>query len=162
MKSRKRTRNPENHKIFQQKSKVQGGLEYRTQSGKIVKAKTFYEQIECSCPKKCAQRIGKLRQKAIFETFFSLENRSKKILYLRSMIKSRPMRDSFNPVTIKKRKKNDYFLTDDSGHQQNVCFQFFTKCLQVSNAVIYNVIESAISNESAVESRGRISTKKNT
>lgn len=34
--SRKRTRNPKNHKQYQQKEKVQKGLEHNTKSGRTV------------------------------------------------------------------------------------------------------------------------------
>lgn len=76
------------------------------------------------------------------------------------MIKVRPMRDNLNPVTTKKRHKCDYFLANDSGHQENVCFQFFKKCIQISDTVVYNAIKSVIPNEPAVELRGRFSSRK--
>lgn len=160
MKSRKRTRNPKNHKVSQQKSKFQRGQERKTKSGKIMPAKVFCVQIECNCTKRCAQKIGQSRQKAIFDTYYSLENRQNKVLYLRSMVKIRPMKENLNPVTAKKRNTFDYFLSDDSSHQEKVCFSFFSKCLQVSDKVIYGAIKTSISNQSAAELRGRFPTKK--
>lgn len=65
--ARKRTRNPQQHKTFQQKVKVQKGLEHETKSGKKVRAKIFHEQIECNCKKKCAEKINTNRQKDIFD-----------------------------------------------------------------------------------------------
>lgn len=70
-KSRKRTRNHENHKTYQQKLRVQHGLQYETKSGHVIKAKVFQEQTECgNCKKQCCEKIGIVRQKEIFETFY--------------------------------------------------------------------------------------------
>lgn len=158
-KSRKRTRNPEKYQIHQQKKKVQFGLEHTTKKGNVIKAKIFCEQVEC-CHKKCAQRLGVTRQKTIFETFYSLDNLTKKRLFLRSVVKIRPEKENLNPTTKNKRKKYEYFLINISGVQENVCFGFFTKCLQISKDVICNAMKSAISNESAIELRGQISKRK--
>lgn len=158
-KSRKRTRNPEKRKINQQKKKVQFGLEHTTKKGNLIKAKTFCEQVEC-CPKKCVQRISVARQKSIFEAFYSFDSLTKKRLFLRSLVKIRPEKENLNPTTSNKRKKYDYFLTNFSGAQEHVCFEFFLKCLQISNKLVYHAMESAISNEPAIELRGRISKRK--
>lgn len=160
VKCRKRTRNPENHKHFQQKSKVQRGQEHKTNSGKTIPTKVFCAQNNCSCKNKCAQKISQPRQEAIFDTFYSLENRQKKVLYLRSLVKCRSKEENLNPVTAKKRNTRDYFLSDDLGHQRKVCVSFFKKCMQISGKVIHNAISTSISNQSAAELRGRFSTRK--
>lgn len=129
-KSRKRTRNTEQRKIQQQKLKVQSGLEHTTKSGQVVQAKQFCEQVECICNKRCAQKIDIDRQKAIFNAFYTLENWSKKTLFLRSLIKSRPKKENFNPVTAKNRTYA-YFLTNNCGVQEEVCFRFFSTCFQI-------------------------------
>lgn len=105
--------------------KVQGGFENITNSGKAVAAKVFYEQTECVCKNKCAQEIDVDRQKVIFKTFYSFENWSKKTLFLRSLVKIRPTKENFNPVTTKTRVIYDYFLSNSSGNQEKVCFGFF-------------------------------------
>lgn len=160
IKSRKRTRNNKQHKIYQEKLKVQRGLEHTTKSGKTVEAKTFHGQTDCSCNVKCSQKIDIDRQKAIFEAFYTLENWSKKRLFLRSLIKNRPSKGNFNPVTTRKRTIYDYWLTDSCGNQMKVCFGFFSKCIQVSKDCIYRAIKTVISNETASDPRGRNSTRK--
>lgn len=159
IKSRKRTRNPEKHQTHQQKKKVQFGLEHVTKKGNVIKAKIFCAQNKC-CQKECAQRICVARQKTIFETFYSLDSLPKKRLLLRSVVKTRPEKENLNPTTKNARKKHEYFLTNISGIQENVCFAFFPKCLQISKDVICSAMKSAISNESANELRGRISKRK--
>lgn len=75
-KSRKRTRNIERHKIYQQKQKVQRGLEHTTKSGNVVKAKEFCVQNSCGCKKKCAKNIDADRQRELHTTFYSLEKKT--------------------------------------------------------------------------------------
>lgn len=157
--SRKRTRNPENHQKNQQKNKVQSGLEHTSRKGNLIKAKSFCEQLEC-CRNKCAQKFSVIRQKCIFDAYYLLDSLPKKRLFFRSVVKICAEKESLNPITLNNRKKYDYFLTNISGVQEKVCFQFFSKCLQVSKAVVYKAIESAISNEPAIELRGRVSNRK--
>lgn len=159
-KSRKRTRNIQEHKIYQKKLKVQSGLEHITKLGNVVPEKVFYEQAECVCKNNCAEKIDVNRQKAIFNSFYSLENWSKKRLFLRSLIKTRPVKESFNPVTTKTRVMYDYFLLNSYGNQEKVCFGFFLKCMQISKESIYRCMKTSISNETAKDNRGRGSTKK--
>lgn len=159
-KSRKRTRNIEQRKIHKQKLNVQFGLEHTTESGKVVKAKIFCEQTGCNCKSNCAKKIDVDRQKAIFTAYYSLENWSKKRLFLRSIVKKRPANENFSPVTTKRRLTYDYFLTNSRGIQERVCSQFFFKCVQVKHDSLYRAMKTAISNETAIDKRGQISFKK--
>lgn len=160
-KSRKRTRNPDTHKSFQKKMKVQNGLEYKTKSGRLIKEKTFHEQTECGCKKKCATKICVERQFQIFKVFYGLENWSKKTLYLRSMLRKMPKNENLDPVTrVSRRIKKNYFLTDSSGKYEKVCRHFFLNCLQVSTFSVDRAIKSVFLNESATERRGKFPTKK--
>lgn len=159
-KSRKRTRNIQEHKIHQKKVKVQSGSEHTTNSRNVVAAKVFHGQTECVCKKKCVHKIDVDRQKAIFNTFYSLENWSKKMLFLRSLIKIRSTRENFNPVTTQTRAIYDYFLLNSSGNQEKVCCGFFLKCMQVSKDSICRCMKTSISNETAKDDRGKVSTRK--
>lgn len=160
-KTRKRTRNPQNHKTFQQKQKIQKGLGYKTKSGNFVPPKKFYEQKNCGCKKKCAEKVNLIRQKQIFDTFYSLENWSKKTLYLRSLVQSLPRKENLHSVKCNtKKSKYKYFFTNESGEQVNVCYRFFLQCLQVSSSSLNRAIKSVVSNETATEKRGQFPTKK--
>lgn len=147
-------RNIEQNKSYQAKFEVQNGLEHTTKSGKLIEAKKFCAQTDCSCKLKCTQRIDVNRQNAIFEAYFGLENWSKKRLYLRSMIQNQTSKENFNPITNRNKTMNDYFLTDNSGNKLKVCFGFFSKCLQLSKGIIYRANKTIISNEKATDSRG--------
>lgn len=160
IKGRKRTRNIEQRKKYQQKLKVQRGLEHTTKSGNLVKAKVFCAQTGCNCKRNCAINIDADRQKALHTAFYSLENWSKKTLFLRSLIKSRPAKENLNPVITKQKVFYDYFLTNSRGSQESVCNPFFLKCFQVSKDSLYHMMKTAISNEAAVDSRGQKSTKR--
>lgn len=159
--ARKRTRNPEKHKIFQKEIEVQKGLEHETKSGKVIKPKIFYEQTSCDCKMKCVEKIGTIRQKQIFESFYGLENWSKKTLYLRSVVKKLPDKVNINSVKcISKKTKYKYFLINSSGEHEEVCHIFFLQCLQVPSSSVYRAIKSAVTNELANESRGKFHSKK--
>lgn len=160
-KTRKRTRNPDQHKIFQQKVKVQKGLEYETKSGKTVKAKIFKNQTKCDCKNECAEKIDSNRQKEIFDIFYGLKNRSEKIFYLRSLTKCLSMKDDLKSVRCNaKKSKYKYFLTNFCGEHKEVCFKFFLQCFQVSSSTLDRAIKSVVLNESAIELRGRFPTRK--
>lgn len=160
-KTRKRTRNLEKHKSFQQKSNVQRGLEHKTKSGNIVKRKTFQAQVECVCKKKCAEKINVKRQNEIFETYYKLKDWSKKMMFLRTMVKVEPSKPNLNPVAIVERKfKYHYFLINENGEHKQICHRFFLKCLQVSSETLYRSAKSVVKNESATETRGKFPTRK--
>lgn len=160
-KSRKRTRNPQKNKIFRQKVKVQSGIEHVTKSGRTVKGKKFCAQTKCGCKKNCSERICVTRQKKIFDVFYALENFTQKRLYLRSMVKTMPMKENLSSVsTTIKRTTYKYYLTNDSGVEEEVCFKFFLACLQISDGSLYRAIKSLSTNESAVEKRGKFPTRK--
>lgn len=110
-KSRKRTRNPQKHKIFKQKLKIQSGLDYTTKSGRIVKGKIFLEQIKCGCKKKCEKKINLSRQKEIFDVFYSLNGWSQKTVCLRSLVKSLPKKENVNFISFHVPVKKQHIST---------------------------------------------------
>lgn len=63
--SKKRLRNPNKHKQYLQKVKVQKGLEHATRSRKIIIAKTFCEQTKCLCGNECFEKINATDQNRI-------------------------------------------------------------------------------------------------
>lgn len=136
-------------------------MDHKTKSGKIVKGKVFCEQTECGCKNKCAIFFCITRQKEIFDTFYSLKNKTQKTLYLRSLVRSHPKKENLKSMTTANQKrKYEYYLTNNCGKQKEVCSRFFLKCLQISTDSLYRAIRSVISNESAVELRGRFPNKK--
>lgn len=161
VKTRKRTRNTEKHKSFQQKARFQMGLEYKTKSGKIVTKKTFHEQTKCDCKRKCADRIDVIRQKQIFDAFYSLKDWTQKTLYLRSVTKGLPNKNDLRSVKcVPKKTKYKYFLVNNKGENEEVCQTFLLQCLQVSSSSVYRAAKSIVTNKTAKERRGQFPTRK--
>lgn len=103
VRSRKKTRNPSNHKEKQRKRLVQRGEKHVTKSGNIIEAKQFKGQENCKCFRKCAERISVARQKQIFKDFYTFENWSSKVQYLRSLVQSVELKQE--PKSIQSLKK---------------------------------------------------------
>lgn len=161
-KTRKRTRNPEQHKSAKMKRKVQKGEKHTTKSGKSVEQKIFHAQTTCSCTHKCFDRIDSLRQKEILDTFYELENWSKKTLFLRTLVKTQSVKVNPNPIINLKEKtvSNKYHLYDSFGNQQQVCLKFLLNCLQISKNKMRHAYKCVISNETAKDNRGNFPTRK--
>lgn len=161
-KTRKRTRNPEQVKSAKMKRKVQKGEEHTTKSGITIEQKVFRAQTTCFCTHKCFDRIDSSRQKQIFDTFYELENWSKKTLFLRTLVKTQSVKVNWNPIISQKEKtvSNKYHLYDSFGNQQQVCLKFLLNCLQISKHKMCNVYKSVISNETAKDNRGNFPTRK--
>lgn len=161
-KSRKRTRNPNNHKANIQKRKVQKGEEHTTISGKVVAEKVFQSQATCRCSRKCAERINSARQEDIFNCFYKLENWSQKTLYLRTLSKTVEVKENLHPIiNLKKRNTHtQYYLSDENGMQHQVCMVFLLGCIQISKSKMRRATSSVITNENVKDNRGNFPTRK--
>lgn len=161
-KTRKRTRNPNEHKKSEKKRKVQNGEEYTTKTGKVIEAKIFRAQNSCVCSRKCPQNINSERQNEIFSCFYGLKNWTQKTLYLRTLCKSACVKKNLNPViNLKKRNfSNKYYLSNQSGVQHQVCLDFILKCVQIPRSRFYAATKSIVSNETAKDNRGKFPTNK--
>lgn len=154
--SRKRTRNPQNHKEAKRKKSVQLGEEHISKSGSIIKGKLFHAQECCKCKRKCTVKIDVQRQKDIFDEFYRFESWSKKRLFLWSLVQSHDSKNKIVPVTQMKKiqSTNSYYLTDINCVTHQVCLNFLINCLQISRATMNRAINSRISNPTAVDRRG--------
>lgn len=161
-KSRKRTRNPGDHKSNIRKRKVQSGLEYTTSSGNVVAEKNFQPQVMCRCPRKCPQRISVVRQEEIFDCFYKLENWSKKTLYLRTLSKRVQAKEKLNPIIDLKKRNTyiQYYISDETGTQHQVCLAFLLNCVQISQSRMFRAVSTITTNENAKDVRGNFPTRK--
>lgn len=161
-KSRKRTRNPSQHKSSQKKAKVQKGKEYVTKSMKRVPEKTFAEQTRCKCKRNCAQYIDVNCQRHFFESFYALSNWNQKTLFLRTLAKKLLCEPTMNPINNLKKKEfyHKYYLTNMAGNQVEVCLWFLITCLQITKSKMLRAISNTVSNEIAKDFRGAYPTKK--
>lgn len=146
-KSRKRTRNPKQHKAYGKKQKVQKGEEYTTNTGKVMKKKIFQPQSTCQCKRNCAENINCNRQKEIFDCYHKLENWTEKTLYLRSLTKTTSAKENLNPIiSLKKRNFfNHCYLSDQSGVQHQVCSKFLLNCVQINRFRLFDAVKSKTS-----------------
>lgn len=161
-KSRKRTRNPNDHKANIQKRKVQKGEEHTTISGKAIAAKVFQPQATCRCSRKCPQRIDSARQEEIFKCFYNFENWSQKTLYLRTLSKTVQVKENLSPIiNLKKRNTHtQYYLSDGNGIQHQVCMAFLLNCMQIHKSRMQRAISSVTTNENVKDNRGNFPTRK--
>lgn len=161
-KSRKRTRNPKKHKAYVKKQKVQKGDEHTTNAGNVMEKKIFQSQSTCPCKRKCPQNINCNRQKEIFDSYYKLQNWTEKTLYLRSLTKTTSAKENLNPIISLKQKKifNNYYLSDESGVQHQVCLAFLLNCVQINRSRLFNAVKTKTSNENAKDNRGNRITKK--
>lgn len=136
-KPRKRTRNPQKHKSFIAKQRVERGLERITKKKqKLIPKKIFKAQSNCKCAggvknmmKKdlcCPQTIKAQRQKQIFEAFYEQMCWTQKTLYIRSCVKRQPVaskKSLTHPLIPLKRRDYNYVytLTDEYGVENQVC-----------------------------------------
>lgn len=154
--SRKRTRNPQNHKEAKRKKLVQRGDEHVSKSGSVFKQKVFTAQEKCKCKRNCIKNIDVVRQEEIFGEYYQFENWSKKQLFLRSLVKSvEPKRKIVPIIPLKKQTvTHSYFLNDSDGKTHQVCLEFLTNCLQIHKSKMIRAANSIISNPNADEKRG--------
>lgn len=157
--SRKRTRNPEKHKRFISKNKVEKGTEHVSRHGKKINAKVFKSQVVCKCKRMCSNKIDVLRQKEIFEHYYQQCNWTTKTLYIQGCVTKKPVnkKDALNPILPKKNRDwaYEYKLTDGNGMKQVVCKNFFENCLQISPCRIFRAERSRIVNPPAKDHRGQ-------
>lgn len=161
IRSRKRTRNPQNDKEMKQKRLVQHGDEHVSKSGSIIKRKEFHVQERCKCKRNCAETIDVTRQKEIFQQFYQFENWSKKQIFLWSLLKSSITKSKLIPIIPLRRKMctYSYYLSDVHGKTHQVCLHFLTNCLQINKSTVKRAADRMISNPNAVEKRGQFRNK---
>lgn len=142
--SRKKTRNPEKHKKFIQKQKVQRGEEHLTKSGRTVKGKTFKAQLNCVCTRECALKIDVLRQKEIFDEYYEMSNWNEKTTFLRSLAEKISVEMDLNPIiSLKKRcSTSKFFLTGSDGNRKQVCLEFLCEVLQITRQKMFRSLAS--------------------
>lgn len=158
--TRRRVRKPTCHKKFLNKEKVQKGLEHFSQSGNLIPAKTFKEQVDCKCAKECAKRIDVQRQYEIFKTFYEISSWSSKTIFLRGCITRCEVENRLsdqNPILPLQTVSYNYTykLLDRNGIAHQVCKEFFCTCLQITCNRANRAFNSVHKNPSAIERRGQ-------
>lgn len=155
-KSRKRTRNPNEHKIYEKKQKVQKGEQHTTNAGKVIEKKSFRPQKNCRCKRNCAENINSNRQEEIFSAYYKFENWTRKTLFLRSLTKKISVKENLKPIINLKNRNfsHKYYLSDQTGVQHQVCSTFLLNCVQITQSRLFNATKTITSNENAKDNRG--------
>lgn len=116
----------------------------------------FEGQIVCKCKKGCAVQIDILRQKEIFDYYYSLESFKERRMFLREHIRRVKIeKENLNPITPKKMKKYQYISGLTLGEFCEVCLTFFSKLLQMKRKTIYKAICSEAINPLGTDLRGK-------
>lgn len=132
-------------------------------SKKQKKKKTFNAQVNCSCNRKCAEKlIDVVVQKDNFDHYHSLKTWSEKTLFLRSIVKRDPVKENLNPrLTLKKREYfSSYFLNDGNGQPQRVCSLFVERLLQITRQKLFRAVSSIAKNPEGIDLRGKMPKNK--
>ena len=139
-----------------------------TKGKKIIPAVEFKSQTLCSCKTLCSSKIDIARQQVLFSAYYEESNYTQKVLILRSSVTTEPIsskrRVAFLPLTKSKKKetKFKFHLTNETGVSYQVCPSFFFRMYQLQRSTVYRRVKSVSTNPSALENRGRTSTKSKT
>lgn len=166
-KPRKRLRKEQGRKAFLNHQKVQRGQEHFSRSGKHIAETKFQPQTICPCKLKCHMKIDVEQQQALFRNFYDFSDWTKKTLYLRSTVDKHAItskKSELNPINQQKKRDHtyQYFLHDVSGNKQEICNNFFYKCLQLNSKRVYRSMNTTTSNPTAKDSRGTKPSKNKT
>lgn len=163
---RKRAIRYKTHKAFISKTLVERGLEHVTKKKrKLIPQKVFGVQSSCKCSKgkkkklNCNEKITAARQKQIFESYYEEMSWTQKSLFIRSSVKRQPVKtkksNAYALVDLKRRDFNHkYTLIDHDGVENEVCRDFFLKCIQITSTRVFGALNSFETNPSATEKRG--------
>jgi len=109
------------------------GREYTTKKGKTVHKKIFTNN-NCSCKKKCFDKVTRDARKHAFKSFWKLGSFTAQNTFLCGMVKqSKP--ESRKPKTHSRPPKSvsNKFFIHNGGETINVCKKFFLETFQISD-----------------------------
>lgn len=126
-KSRKRTRNPDQHKQNIAKNARNSGQRYVTKKGKIIEEKTF-QDVPCSCKMKCNDKITQIQRKALFDAFWKMGNFKRQNTFIcglvqKSAVKQRRPRKEEG--SRERKSSNKYFVKPENNLSVMVCKKYF-------------------------------------
>ena len=130
--ARKRVRDPKSWVKENRKRLRNGGQEYKSTSGKVVRSKCV-QPTACTCHYKCSDTIPQEKREDIFHHYWSLDNYDRQRDYIRTntfITESKyKIKDSRRQNTIQ------YFLTIGNV-KQRVCKRFFLQTLDIGERVV--------------------------
>ena len=132
-KSRKRNRNPDQHKQNIAKRCRNSGKQYVTKKGKVCEGKVF-SNIPCNCRMKCNNKISSDERKSMFESFWNMAEFGKQNSYICGLVqrnevkRRRPRKEG----SSQRKGSNKCYLKTTEGLLIQVCQSFFLKTFQLS------------------------------
>lgn len=155
--AKKRICRPQLHEKSFGKDKVERGVEYESQSGKVKKGKVFVPRTTCKCKsKQCSTKIDFARQKELFDSFHQNSDSRRKTLFIRASVKATPVPSKKSTLFPKSRGINcSYRLIDNDGITRDVCRDFYCNFLQVDTKRVYRALHSATKNPTGADNRGK-------
>lgn len=131
----------------------------RMHRANMTEQKIFSGQVNCTCKKKCAEKIDVYEQKEIFTKYWNLRNWSSKVQFLRALVKTSAVRENLNPIIqVKKRQQiSKYYIFDSSGKHQNVCLHFIARFLQVNQTKMFRALSQTTDHRGKYPHKRRIS-----
>lgn len=141
-KPKKRVRNSENWQRNIRKRKRCAGQEYKTNSGKIVPAKSF-KPFSCTCKGRCSILIPNERQMELHKNFYDLQSFDLQTSYLFSLVKVvNKLRTYTKDRNTRRQKTRMYYMPDENGVEKKVCKPFFQAIFQISAGRIDRLLKS--------------------
>lgn len=140
--SRKRTRNPDKWACNIRKENYDRGLEYITSRKKVRPARKIETKKDCiaKCLYKCGKKISEEQRKEIFENYYKLNAKEKRMFIVNTteMIKPERRRKGKNSENSRKGNSYKYFFIID-GTRIQVCKLFYCGTLGISQKPVYTV-----------------------
>lgn len=137
------------------------GLEYRSRTGRLVKARVFSDE-DCKCPRKCNSKITKEERENYFKTFWKMADFTQQNAFLSNHI----MRDEVKqrrprPGAVGKvlRGVTYRYILSIRGEGVQVCKKYFQQTFSLNDGRIMRVLKKRDKyNMSFEDLRGRCSS----
>ena len=117
------------------------GDSYRSHAGKMVQGKKFVRIEECR--NNCQQFISEQFQKTLFDTFWLIESKNKKIQYLSNLIeikdKLRTCKKQVSPCKQRNRTHSTDYFIEKNGLKRKVCQKCFLRIFDVTPKFIRGI-----------------------
>ncbi|VEN55188.1 unnamed protein product, partial [Callosobruchus maculatus] len=141
--TRKRKRDPSNWKRNVMKNLRMEGKEYRTQKGKLKKAKTMTD-VECKCHYNCNNSILKEARHKIFNEYHEIKTEELRWNFISRHVRRITKKRSYVSQNGDSRRKYTlvYSLTSEQKEHQ-VCQKFFLETLQISSKKVFTALKKS-------------------
>ncbi|VDH95527.1 Hypothetical predicted protein [Mytilus galloprovincialis] len=158
--TRKKIANPESWKKNIRKIKCQSGMEYVSDTGKTVKARSIKKHACSKCRFRCADKLSEDERLALFNNYWNLKSYERQRDYISSRVLER---NSIGSPSKKRKQVARTFTFIVEGQSVRVCKMFFTATLGISRKTIETALKKKQNNSSPIsDKRGKHSAHNRT